>query len=105
MRKICPECGREFFASTSKKYCSKRCRSESFGPAPELCMSEGNPACWTRKKAAGGCSWSRSFRPVEGWTAKKTLIRLSPCQKEDVIESYQVIACPEYEKDDKRYRR
>lgn len=104
MKKICPECGREFFASTSKKYCSKRCRSESLARRQSYaCQKE--TLCWTCKKAVGGCSWSRSFRPVEGWTAKKTLIRLSPCQKEDVIESYQVIACPEYEKDDKRYRR
>ena len=29
--------------------------------------------CWDCAKFAGGCVWSRSFRPVPGWTAKETV--------------------------------
>lgn len=48
--------------------------------------------CWTCRNACGGCSWSREFQPVEGWTAEKTSI---PSNGE-YAESYKIIHCPEY---------
>lgn len=42
--------------------------------------------CWRCDRAIGGCSWSRSFTPVEGWEA----------QYNPTIKSYHVISCPEY---------
>ena len=48
--------------------------------------------CWHCKNCYGGCSWSREFKPVNGWTAKKTFI---PSNNE-YAESYKVIECPEF---------
>lgn len=45
-----------------------------------LCIHCGN--------ACGGCSWSDSLTPVEGWTAEETV-------GYDGIRSWRVIDCPE----------
>lgn len=58
--------------------------------------------CWhcanavPNREKTRGCSWSRKFIPVEGWTAEETSIY---CQrregrKHDV--SYIVRSCPEF---------
>lgn len=44
--------------------------------------------CWSCANCYGGCSWSREFKPVEGWTAKRSI-------KADV-DTYSIIKCPEY---------
>ena len=44
--------------------------------------------CWHCKKYAGGCSWSRDFTPVEGWTAEKVLMTSG-------TETYEIKECPE----------
>lgn len=41
--------------------------------------------CWYCENACGGCSWSESFIPVEGWEAIKT------------GESYHITFCPQYQ--------
>lgn len=56
---------------------------------------KGQTLCWTCKNAVPdmighGCEWSRSGKPVEGWTAEEDMIL-------DKIESYKVIECPKYE--------
>ena len=53
---------------------------------------ENYQPCWTCKNACGGCSWSRDFKPVEGWTAEKTFL---PSNGE-CAESYKIISCPKY---------
>jgi hypothetical protein len=53
--------------------------------------------CWKCQKACGGCSWSAEFKPVKGWTAQKTKIRV---QSGRHIKSYEIIDCPEYVPDD-----
>ena len=40
----------------------------------------------------GNCSWSRSFKPVEGWNAKPTCF----VDREKVVHSYIVASCPEF---------
>jgi hypothetical protein len=50
--------------------------------------------CWDCKNATGGCSWSSSFVPVEGWDATKTIVKV--VQKEE--ESYIVRKCPLFER-------
>lgn len=47
-------------------------------------FSSKEQLCWHCEKATGGCSWSKSFTPVEGWTAKPS------------GNSYRIKACPEY---------
>lgn len=55
--------------------------------------------CWTCKNACnGGCSWSKEFKPVDGWTAEKTTIPVNG----EYAETYKIIKCPEY-KSDRRY--
>ena len=52
--------------------------------------------CWKCKKAIGGCSWADSGTPVKNWVAEKTVI----VESQGNIESYMIISCPEFEKDD-----
>lgn len=65
-----------------------------------------NQPCWTCKKACGGCSWSKcgkngrpQFKPVKGWKAIKTKKRDNG---KTVMESYKILFCPEYEKEEPR---
>lgn len=46
--------------------------------------------CWTCRNACGGCSWSREFAPVKGWTATATDIP----ENGEHHASFHVIACP-----------
>lgn len=50
--------------------------------------------CWDCKKAINGCNWSRCGRPVDGWTAEPTFVKLSTQQK---VPSYKIMKCPEFE--------
>ena len=55
--------------------------------------------CWKCRNAvpsaSTGCSWSRRFVPVEGWTAEKHQQK----QSGSVYETYCVISCPLFQKD------
>ena len=54
--------------------------------------------CWRCRhavpSASTGCSWSRHFVPVEGWTATKHQQK----QSGSVYETYCVISCPLFQK-------
>lgn len=59
--------------------------------------------CIDCQKACGGCSWSRSFTPVEGWTAEKVVIRNGIIDhKVRNTETYHIIECPEFVRDKPR---
>ena len=59
--------------------------------------------CFDCQKACGGCSWSRSFEPVPGWTAEKTMLNNGmACDKRRMAETYHIIACPEFVQDEPR---
>ena len=49
--------------------------------------------CWECQNSCSGCSWSKSFKPVEGWTAERRMIKNSPYES---FESYFVRECPEF---------
>lgn len=55
--------------------------------------------CWRCRhavpSASTGCSWSRRFVPVEGWTAEKHRQRSNG----SVYETYCVTSCPLFQKD------
>lgn len=56
--------------------------------------------CFTCQKAVCGCSWSRNFIPVDGWTATPTKIKQGGnTVKKTICESYLITACPEYVED------
>ena len=68
-------------------YLPKKTRSPKNGY-----MSKNDSLCWTCVNACGGCSWSNTLTPVEGWTAKP--VKIKNC----TIPSYKVIKCPKYER-------
>ena len=52
--------------------------------------------CWDCAKARGGCSWSDSLEPVEGWTAEPT----TKAQfRQEPLHSFLVMECPEFKRD------
>ena len=60
--------------------------------------------CWFCRNAVPsertgtGCSWSRSFRPVPGWKAKRCLVRMCKAGEAPRFSpSYDVRKCPEFE--------
>lgn len=52
--------------------------------------------CWSCQNACGKCSWSRKFKRVKGWRAKKTIIKSDANSLESEIQSYLVLSCPKY---------
>lgn len=58
-----------------------------------LCWDCANAVPSYRKGT--GCSWSKHFKPVEGWTAEKTEL---PASYKREIASYLVIECPNFKK-------
>lgn len=48
--------------------------------------------CWTCKNACGGCSWSREFKPVDGWTAEPAILVFDG----EKVDTYKIKDCPEY---------
>lgn len=56
--------------------------------------------CWTCQNACGGCSWSKKFKKVKGWTATQTWVQ----GEKRLLKSYLVTACPKYVKEVKSYK-
>lgn len=54
--------------------------------------------CWTCANACGKCSWSKGFKKVKGWTAKRTIIKSNETSLIPEIKSYMVLNCPKYQK-------
>lgn len=65
--------------------------------APKL--SAAGTLCWRCRNAVPdpdgrqGCSWSRDFEPVKGWTAVPQLLK---CPDKDDAETFHVVSCPEF---------
>ena len=62
-----------------------------------LCWDCGNAVPCADGKF--GCSWSRNFEPVPGWTAEKHFKKYIYDQE---IETYRVIECPEFTAEHKK---
>ena len=64
--------------------------------------------CWDCQRAIAdptiGCSWSRHFHPVEGWTAEERLITSVSKGERIRIKSYCVTDCPMFLPDDEADR-
>lgn len=56
--------------------------------------------CWICAKAAGGCSWADSLKPVEGWNAEKTIVQGDGLG--GAFDSYCVKSCPDFKPDKRR---
>lgn len=65
--------------------------------------SKPKQLCFDCKKAVGGCSWSRTYTPVDGWTAEPTMIKQDGKmgrlgRANNGIPSYQITQCPQFER-------
>lgn len=97
IKKICEKCGKGFVTKDKKrKYCSKPCRIKK---KREKIEGRGQ-LCWTCKNTNGNdCSWfSKEAKPVEGWTAKPTIIK----NNDGIMKSYRITKCPQYVQGRKR---
>ena len=74
--------------------CDRRRRPPRKGEKPPQDWAE--QPCWTCRKYAGGCCWSRELKPIPGWRATKTIKFQGTCGG---LESYAIHECPEYEPD------
>lgn len=54
--------------------------------------------CWSCRNAVSGCSWAKTGKPVQGWTATPTKVRALD-KKCGYIESFRVEKCPLYVED------
>jgi predicted nucleic acid-binding Zn ribbon protein len=91
--KICSVCGKVITKGNRTKYCSKTCANKAKfqnAPSKKVLRKKNETLCWTCQNACGGCSWSRSFEPVEGWEAKPS------------ADSFFVINCPQFIPDEVR---
>ena len=62
-------------------------------PMPQRAAKPNGTLCWNCKNASGGgCSWSKSFIPVDGWDAKRGYINTGGRH----LETYTVVACPKF---------
>lgn len=52
--------------------------------------------CIDCANACGGCSWSRDFTPVPGWTAEKVTRRVKNGKYWYWGETYKITACPQF---------
>ena len=53
--------------------------------------------CWDCDKACGKCSWSKRFKPVDGWKAVPTKVWIGGESRHPWGDSFDVYECPEFE--------
>ena len=73
--------------------------SDKFNKQETLCWYCANAV--PNNKTGKGCSWSREFKPVEGWDAEETLVISRPDREvgECAIQSFIVKGCPCFDRD------
>ena len=100
--KNCKCCGKPFNATNQNRvYCSSGCKIKAKYKQQEVYHAKrdkkkgkrhyNDALCWHCQKACGGCSWSRSLIPVDGWEAKEVDLVTY-----EGLKSYKVIECPEF---------
>ncbi len=62
-------------------------------------MNNKENICFDCINAVGGCSWSQFFKPVKGWTAKRTKIKVN---ETTTLKTYYITACPLFIQDNSR---
>ena len=62
---------------------------------------EKGTLCWDCKNATNsGCPWSRDFKEVDGWNAKKVKVKINGDGKH--IDTFRVKECPLFQDDSHR---
>ena len=56
--------------------------------------------CFDCAKACGGCSWSKRFEPVPGWTAEPVVIKSfeTLLGGPKFTKTFHITACPQFER-------
>ena len=78
-------------AETVKPVKPKPCRGRERG---NICFECKNAV--PSAKRGTGCPWSRSFKPVPGWTAEP--VRIDRHNGKGGVDSYNITACPMFER-------
>lgn len=58
------------------------------------CRNASNSICENCQNAVGGCSWSKSFEPVDGWVALE--LDADVQVSSDPVKTYKIYFCPEF---------
>lgn len=72
---------------------------------PDWAQNTGNMLCWNCKNACGGCEWSKSFEPVDGWVARKIPTEglygfITELKNPSLTKpSYHIFDCPKFVRD------
>lgn len=94
-KRTCRQCGKSFVAfSPRQNFCSKSCQKTNTHKKVENQTQLSEQLCWNCAKCTGSCSWSKDFRPIEGWTATSVYRRDGGRN----VHTYNIIACPEFVK-------
>ena len=93
----CLWCGKQYRSSIRRQrpFCSSTCKelerqNREKKKRERYRKQSSQQPCWTCKNYVDGCSWSREFKPVHGWDAKKV-------KREEGNVGYKILYCPEYE--------
>lgn len=57
---------------------------------------QGPNICFDCAKACGACPWSRSFTPVQGWTATPVYRPTNQGKRRVMRAGYRITACPQF---------
>lgn len=72
-----------------------------------LLASRKDTLCWTCQLAGmSRCEWdaTKGMEPVKGWTAEKTLVRMTAGRYSRWLRSFKVIECPLYAASENAWR-
>ncbi len=103
------EIAKFYHASTDtiRKTVARMGKSTRDYPAPatprtgHIMTAKAGTLCWDcanavpSRKCGTGCSWSRRFEPVEGWTAERCWFKVNG-GRGTVADTYTVKACPQF---------
>ncbi len=71
-----------------------KARGLGINPMPKRQRKDKATLCWRCENATNsGCLWSRHLRPVAGWTARYSPLKISGGR---IVDSFTVVDCPEF---------
>ena len=66
------------------------------GKPTNVGFKRSDTLCWDCQNCTGGCTWSRIFEPVEGWTVEETAEPTWVGKVQKMIPCINVVDCPEF---------